>query len=233
LRTSLGPSEWATRMRSRWSRPRCCAAFTNRRWTPTRPDPWGPGTDRTEGSRGSPVRTSRAHLRPAGWPGSRYRRRAPAWRTVRVARLAREELADVLPATVDVAANVVGIVALEISGPHRVPGQDRRPESRREALDLALYGLGHVPRGAVGHVAVGPGRVVAAGARAGSNRDGCARMTNGRSGRRLLATSRLPASISSRVPPRWIVAARAHPVVRHGMGALSAQSSLKTPTPGR
>ena len=49
--------------------------------------------------------------------------------------------------------------------------------------------------------------------------------------RRLATAPRSDAAISSSVPPRWTVAARAHSAARQGIGPSSAQSSLNTPGP--
>ena len=72
----------------------------------------------------------------------------------------REHLAQVLHAADDVAADVVGVVVREIGGRGRVHGEDRVAEARGKALDLVEDGAGHVDRGAVGDVAVGPERVL-------------------------------------------------------------------------
>ena len=39
------------------------------------------------------------------------------------------------------------------------------------------------------------------------------------------------AAISSKLPPRWTVAERRQSAAFHGMGSLSAKSTLKTPGP--
>ncbi len=62
-------------------------------------------------------------------------------------------------AAVDVAADVVRVLGLDLRRPHRVPRHDHVAEARGEPLDLALDRLGHVGVGAVRDVAVGPQRV--------------------------------------------------------------------------
>src|SRR5690349_14572623 len=57
-----------------------------------------------------------------------------------------DELAQVSTAAVYVAAHVVGVVALDVGGAHRVAGDDPITEPRCEALDLGLDPVGHVDR---------------------------------------------------------------------------------------
>src|SRR5690606_27069150 len=66
----------------------------------------------------------------------------------------------------EVAADEVGVVALEIRRREAVAADDAVAEPGREALDLGLDALGGVLGRAVGHVAVGPDGVEA-GRRAG------------------------------------------------------------------
>ncbi len=70
-----------------------------------------------------------------------------------------------------------------------------------------------------------------AGARDGSHPVACTSSTNGRSGCSPRATAASLATISSSVPPRCTVPARATSGAAHGIGPSSAQSSLKTPGP--
>jgi hypothetical protein len=69
------------------------------------------------------------------------------------------------------------------------------------------------------------------GARESSNSDGCTSSTYGRSGVRPLHTSRSEYAISSSVPPRCTVPARAHGAARHGIGSSRAQSTLNAAIP--
>src|SRR5918994_7285777 len=86
-------------------------------------------------------------------------------RAVRNARAhgAREKLPEVHRTAVDVSADEVAVVALELGRAPGAPGQDRLPETRREALDLRLDRLRIVLARAVRHVAVRPGGVLALG----------------------------------------------------------------------
>ena len=86
--------------------------------------------------------------------------------------------------------------------------RSRKPGAKRSIWRSMR--LGQVGGRAVRHVAVGPGGVLASGARVASNRLGWASSTKGR---RLVSPSagaRSEAAISSSVPPRWTVPARAH-----------------------
>src|SRR5919204_5108015 len=71
-----------------------------------------------------------------------------------------EELTQVHDAAVEVAADEVAIVHLELDGPHGVTREDPLAEAGSEALDLRLDPLRHVDGGAVRDVAVRPGRVL-------------------------------------------------------------------------
>ena len=83
----------------------------------------------------------------------------------------------------DVAADVGRVVRLEPRRPGDVAGQHEVAEARREALDLGLDALGHVDGRAVGHVAVGPQRVLPGrGAAAGRPGSAARRARTGRSG---------------------------------------------------
>src|SRR5439155_17767079 len=96
---------------------------------------------------------------PASWRG---RRRADVdalqWCSVRhePPRRAEEELGQVHCAAVQVTADEVAVVRLELGGAHRVAGEYAAAESGREPLDLRFDALGHVDRRAIRDVAVGP-----------------------------------------------------------------------------
>src|SRR5204862_350394 len=68
---------------------------------------------------------------------------------------------DEVRAADDVAADVVGVVCLEVARPHDVAGEDQPAEPWGEALDLRLDRIGGVAVPAVRHVAVRPRRVLA------------------------------------------------------------------------
>ena len=72
---------------------------------------------------------------------------------------AGEQLAQVGDAAGDVAADVVGVVRLDLGRGGAAAAEDRSPEAGGEAFDLALDRIGHVDGRPVGHVAVGPQRV--------------------------------------------------------------------------
>ena len=72
-----------------------------------------------------------------------------------------EHLAQVGRAAVDVAADVVRVLGLEVGRTARRPREHDVAEPGREPLDLALDRRRHVDRRAVGHVAVRPQRVPA------------------------------------------------------------------------
>src|SRR5216683_6934990 len=72
-----------------------------------------------------------------------------------------EELPQVGDSAVDVAADVVGIVALDVGRRHDVTGEDARGEARGESLDLRLDSLAHVDRRSIRHMAIGPTDVLA------------------------------------------------------------------------
>src|SRR5262249_58246738 len=103
-------------------------------------------------------------------PGS-WRRRSGAEKNPRIRRAVRieapggasEKLPDVRPAAADVAANVVRIVALEISRRELRGRENPVAEPRGEALDLGQDPLSHVYGRAVGHMAIGPDRVATGG----------------------------------------------------------------------
>src|SRR6185312_17271492 len=70
-----------------------------------------------------------------------------------------------------------------------------------------------------------------AGARVGSNKVGWASKTNGWSAISPFHGARSDAAISSKVPPRCTVPARAQASAFHGIGVFKAQSTLQTPGP--
>jgi len=72
-----------------------------------------------------------------------------------------EELAEILEAAVDVAADIVRVVGLDLGRQADGPGEDRIPEAGREPLDLGLDPGAHVERGAARDVAVRPAGVPA------------------------------------------------------------------------
>src|SRR5215207_8151963 len=76
---------------------------------------------------------------------------------------AGEELAEVVGAAADVAADHVRVVLFEPDGVDGVAREYQIAEARREALYLRLYPLGHVHARAVRDVAVGPARLLARG----------------------------------------------------------------------
>ena len=109
--------------------------------------------------------------------------------------------------------------------------QDALPETGRETFDLVFDARAHVLHGAVGHVAVRPGGVLAAG-RAGRVKQAGLDEQHVRSYAEVAqATSRSEAAISSSVPPRCTVADCPTCGLSQGMGASSAQSTLNTPGP--
>ena len=123
---------------------------------------------------------------------------------------AGEQLAQVLGAAVDVAADVVGVVGLEVRRCHDVPRQDEVAEAGGEPLDLGLDPIRSCPRSSRWGRGSRPRRCAGpAGARDGSKRLGCESSTNGRSGCSPRPTAASEAAISSSVPPRWTVPARA------------------------
>src|SRR6185369_2492762 len=75
----------------------------------------------------------------------------------------REDLAEVVGASGDVAADVVLVVPFEIGGSEDAAREDPLAEARREALDLRFDAIGHVVRAAVRDVAVGPAGLLAVG----------------------------------------------------------------------
>ena len=129
---------------------------------------------------------------PPGGVDEEHRNRPAIGRGVRVPADdgAEQELAHVLDAAVDVAADVVGVVRLHRARAVHGSGQDEVPEARRIPLDLRLDRLGRVPGPAVGDVAVRPGDVLAARARATGRRWSAGRAARtgaprpGRGGRR-------------------------------------------------
>src|SRR5437762_9303033 len=103
-------------------------------------------------------------MRPAaGWGRRRADEDAGVRGRVRIAadRRPGPELAEILEAAEDVAADEVRIVVLDLG---RSPGRNRQdpvPGARGEALDLAQDRLGHVDPRAVRDVTVGPDGVLA------------------------------------------------------------------------
>src|SRR5689334_12426905 len=73
---------------------------------------------------------------------------------------AREELPDVHHPPSDVAPDKILIVPLEIPRIHGASREDPVAKPGREPLQLRLDPLGHVKRGAIGHVTVGPRRLL-------------------------------------------------------------------------
>ncbi len=76
---------------------------------------------------------------------------------------ASEELEHVGDAAGDGAAHVVRVHALEVEGRGLVASEDALAEAGREALELALDGVGHVDGGARGDVTVGVAGVLSGG----------------------------------------------------------------------
>src|SRR5919197_1489234 len=81
-------------------------------------------------------------------------------RAVRDASRPEDELAEIHDPAVDVAAEVVAVVRLEIGRQPDRPGEDELPESRREPLHLRLDRRDPVERRSVRDVAVRPGGVL-------------------------------------------------------------------------
>jgi hypothetical protein len=92
-------------------------------------------------------RTSHARRRLAA---STVRRGIEAWGW------ADEELSQVGNPTIDVAADVVGVMAFDVGGCHDMTSEDPRREAGGESLDLRLDPLAHVDRRSVGDMAIGP-----------------------------------------------------------------------------
>src|ERR1035438_5176006 len=88
-------------------------------------------------------------------------------RTIEAPGGAEEELADIERAAIEIAADEVGIVVFHGGGAENVAAQDALPEAGGEALHLGLNGIGHVRRGRVGQVAVGPGGMLSLGSAGG------------------------------------------------------------------
>jgi hypothetical protein len=65
---------------------------------------------------------------------------------------AGKQLPPVLHATIDVTANVVGIVLLKIACGHRVAGQHSVAEARCESFDLGFDSCRHIDPVSVGNV---------------------------------------------------------------------------------
>jgi hypothetical protein len=142
-----------------------------------------------------------------------------------------EQLAHILEAAVDVATHVVSVAPLRFGAVHRRAGGDHAGEPWSEALDLRLDRRRHVAGGAVWDVAVGPcgmsarrspRRVEAAGLHEEDERllGTHAGSDGGLAGHQLVER-----------PPRCMVPARPTSGAVHGIGPLSAQSSLKMPGP--
>src|SRR6266487_1429906 len=74
-----------------------------------------------------------------------------------------EQLPEILHATGDIAANIVGVVLLHRRRPKHAARQHAIAKAWRETLDLLLDPLGHVECRAVRNMAVGPGGVLALG----------------------------------------------------------------------
>jgi hypothetical protein len=74
---------------------------------------------------------------------------------------AEEELAEIHRAAVEISADEVAVMGLEVGRAERAASEDQVAEARREALDLGLDALRHVHVGAVRDMAVGPGGVIA------------------------------------------------------------------------
>ena len=181
-------------------------------------------------------RRARGRRRPAGWTPSRDTdpvcRRGVGIGQVRRRHRPREELEQVGLPAVDVAADVVRVVGLQLPRVHRVPREDAVAEARarsaRSAPRSAPSCLRSEPLGTwqYAHAICFP-----AGARLASKRLCCATSTNGRSEGAPAHVARSLAAISGSVPPTCTVAARRHSGSRHGIGPSSARSSLKTPGP--
>ena len=185
------------------------------------------------GRRGS--RTCRGRRRRAGWRPSRGRRPRAGSRTARAQRRAGERAgAGRWRRRRCRRRRRFGVPALEVgrarSRVARAPARGTRARSARSgARSRSVMST----RRAVGDVAVGPRRVPAlGGARVGSNRRRLREQHEGPLARcSPRAEPRSEAAISSRVPPRWTVAAPARTPARPGDRAGRAQSSLKTPGP--
>src|SRR5438067_48511 len=72
-----------------------------------------------------------------------------------------EELPEVGDPAVDVAADVVGVMALDVGRTHDVTRQDARSESWGESFDLRLDPLAHVDGRSIRDMAVGPADMLA------------------------------------------------------------------------
>ncbi len=68
------------------------------------------------------------------------------------------ELTHVGDSSIDIAADVVGVVIVHRLGVHRVAGDDPISEARCESLDLRFDAVGHLDSRAVWYVTVGPDR---------------------------------------------------------------------------
>ena len=129
---------------------------------------------------------------PPGWRGRRAQIDPLQVRAVRVParRGPQHGLAEVGHAPVDVPADVVGVVRLELGGGHRRAGEDEIPKPGCEPLDLGLDALGHVDGRPRGHVAVAPQGVTARPAPgSGRPRPAWATRQNGRSAWRPASTA--------------------------------------------
>src|SRR5262245_18214428 len=73
---------------------------------------------------------------------------------------ASQDLHEVLNTAGDVAADVVGIVFLEVGSGHGMPRQNTIPKSGRESFDLRFDTIGHIDFRIGGNVTVRPSRVL-------------------------------------------------------------------------
>src|SRR5258708_40237582 len=94
----------------------------------------------------------------AGWCGGRADVEAFIGRGIGCWRngWACEHLREVLHASIDITADVVGVVALHLHRAGGMPGQDTFAKAGGEALNLGLDALAHIDGRAVGDVAVCP-----------------------------------------------------------------------------
>ena len=177
-------------------------------------------------------RSCRGRRRRAAWTTSTGRAPAPTRYGSARRPWPEDELADVLDAAVDVAADVVRVVRLHRgrvrASPGRGSGRGSPGANRSTWASMRSVMSTSEPAGTWQYAQA---VVLPAGARVGSHGAYWTNRTNGRSGWRPAATSASAAAISSSVPPRWTVAARRGPSAVHGIGPSSAQSTLKTPEP--
>ena len=148
---------------------------------------------------------------PAEWRRSRDRGSAPAWNRDRAAAPGGRTVGKTAAIRAHVTPHQVGVVPLKIGRRHHVPGENPAAKARGKTLDLILDSLGHVDRAAIGDVAICPRRLPAGW---GAGRIEKTRLYQ--QNIRLFGDPSFPGrarserAISSSVPPRCTVPARAH-----------------------